>query len=308
MSLADAPVGCVPIVWNNADLSDLAPEVSGAAVMDEIARLGFDGLQFGRGLPDGEDLRRELQRRGLRLAELYSTLTTTPEGLAPDAEEIGRRDLDRLVAGGGEVLTVAVFGDPTREPWAGRVSDGAPQWPDRAFDDLARVLEHLAAAAPNGVRVAFHPHTASWVESPHEVDQLADRLAATGAGLCLDVGHYLVGGGDPVRAIERYRDLVTHVHVKDVDPGVLARLRAGQIDGFAGAIRERLFTEAGNGALDLDGVLRALDRIGYDGWLMVEQDSSWLRPGEAAAIGRRSLIAALDQARVAEPTAGRRPA
>lgn len=68
---------------------------------------------------------------------------------------------------------------------------------------------------------------------------------------------------------------------------MLLRLRAGEIDGFGAAVRERIFTEPGNGVLDLDGVLRALDRIGYAGWLMVEQDSSWLSPTEAAAIGKR---------------------
>ena len=59
------------------------------------------------------------------------------------------------------------------------------------------------------------------------------------------------------------------------------------------AIRERIFTELGNGVLDLPGVVRALDGIGYDGWIMVEQDSSWLPPAEAAEIGGRALRAAL---------------
>ena len=105
------------------------------------------------------------------------------------------------------------------------------------------------------MRVAFHPHTATWVESPDEVEALATRLPDTGAGLCLDVGHYLVGGGDAGRAIRRYGSLVTHVHLKDVDPAVLARLRSGEIDGFSAAVRERIFTELGNGALDLPASL-----------------------------------------------------
>jgi inosose dehydratase len=109
----------------------------------------------------------------------------------------------------------------------------------------------------------------------------------------MDVGHYLVGGGDPVEAIRRHGSLVTHVHAKDVDGAVLARLRAGEVDGFAGAIRDRLFTELGNGVLDLDGVVRALDEIDFDGWIMVEQDSSWLPPAQAAEIGGRALRVAL---------------
>jgi inosose dehydratase len=289
MSLLDAPVGCVPIVWNNADLHDLAPETPAAIVLDEIARLGFAGTQHGRGLPEGDVLRSELASRGLRFAELYSSLPAGPDGLDASAADLARRDLGRLVAGGGEVLVVAMDAGGARDPWAGRVADGAPRWADAAFDALAELLAELAASAPDGVKVAYHPHLATWIESPDEVAALADRLPATGGGLCLDVGHFLAAGGDPVEAIGRFGSLVTHAHLKDVDPAVLARMRAGDVAGLSDAVRNRIFTELGHGALDLDGVLRALDRIGYSGWLMVEQDSTWLRPSEAAAIGRRVL-------------------
>jgi inosose dehydratase len=289
MSLLDAPVGCVPIVWNNADVLDLAPETPAQTVLDEIARLGFAGTQHGRGLPEGNVLRRALAERGLRFAELYSALEATENGLAPGAADIARRALGRLIAGGGEVLVLAVAVGGPRDRWAGHVAEGTPRWSDAAFDELARLMGELAAAAPAGARVAFHPHAGTWVEDPDEVAVLAERLPGSGAGLCLDVGHYLVGGGDPVEAIGRHGSLVTHVHAKDVDPTVLGRLRDGEVGSMTAAIRERIFTELGNGAVDVDGILRALDRIGYSGWLMVEQDSTWLPPSEAAAIGRRVL-------------------
>lgn len=293
MSLADAPIGTVPIVWNNADLFDLAPETAAGTVLDEIARLGYAGTQFGRGFPEGQELRATLGQRGLRFAELYSALGAGPDGLASDASETAHRDLQRLVAAGGEVLVVALDGGGEREAWSGRVVDGAPHWKAAAFRGLADLLAELVVAAPDGARIAFHPHTATWVESPDEVEALASMLPDTGAGLCLDVGHYLVGGGEPVRAIRHYGALVTHVHLKDVDPSVLARLRSRAIDGFGTAVRERIFTELGNGALDLHGVLATLDAIDYAGWLMVEQDSSWLAPAEAAAVGGRVLRYAL---------------
>ena len=293
MSIHDAPIGVVPIVWNNADLFDLAPETAAASVLDEVVRLGFAGTQFGRGFPEGDKFRAELDARGLRFAELYSALEAGPDGLADEAGAVAHRDLERLTAAGGEVLVVAIDGGDERDGWSGRVAEGAPQWTAAAFERLAELLGELAAAAPDGVRVAFHPHTATWVEAPDEVEALASRLDDTGAGLCLDVGHYLVGGGEPARAIRRYGSLVTHVHLKDVDPAILARLRSREIDGFATAVRERIFTELGNGALDLHGVLATLDAVGFDGWLMVEQDSSWLPPAEAAAIGGRVLRYAL---------------
>jgi inosose dehydratase len=70
-------------------------------------------------------------------------------------------------------------------------------------------------------------------------------------------------------------------------------MRSGELSGMWPAIRERIFTELGNGVLDLNGVVAALDGIGYDGWIMVEQDSSWLPPAEAAEIGGRALRSAL---------------
>lgn len=288
-----APIGCVPIVWNNVDLPDLGAPVPFDEILDAYVELGYEGTQHGRGFPEGERLAGELHRRGLRFAELYSALEAGSEGLAPTAPDIARRDLARVVAARGEVLNVALDGGGERDRWSGRVAHGAPRWPAAAYDGLAALLGELAATAPEGVRIAFHPHTATWIEAPDEVDQLAERLAGSGAGICLDTGHHLVGGGDPLDALARYGELVTHVHVKDVDPAVLARLRAGEIDGFGAAVRARIFTEPGNGMLDLRGVLAALAARDYAGWLMVEQDSSWLPPVEAARIGIQAVREAL---------------
>ena len=100
-------------------------------------------------------------------------------------------------------------------------------------------------------------------------------------------------GDDPVLVAEQQPralgERVTHVHLKDVDPVVLEGLASGGVASFSEAVRARLFTELGAGALDLPGCLRALAGRGYAGWLMVEQDSSWPPPSEAAAIGRRVL-------------------
>jgi len=86
---------------------------------------------------------------------------------------------------------------------------------------------------------------------------------------------------------------VTHLHLKDVDPGVLGDLRAGRFSGVGEAVQNGLFTELGAGMLDLDGVIGVLVERDYDGWLMVEQDHGFGPPSESAAIGRRMLGAAL---------------
>jgi inosose dehydratase len=293
--LAAAPIGIVPIVWNNVDLLDLAPPVPVDVVLEEVARLGFAGCQFGRGFPEGEELRRAMTARGLRLAERYCELPSDRDGLGISARRTAFDLLELTITDGGEVLAVALTAGGERDAWAGRASNtGAPRWQAASFVELAELLGELAEAAGDACCVTFHPHSATWVESSDEVDQLAALLDGA-AGLCLDVGHFLVGGGDPAAAIARHGSLVRHVHLKDVDGGVLDRLRSGKISSFADAIRARLFTELGNGLLDLRGVLGQLAGIGYEGWLMVEQDSSWLAPAEAAAVGRRVLDYALAQ-------------
>ncbi len=293
--LAHAPIGTVPILWNNVDVPELRLNATAEVVLDDIARTGYDGTQLGLGFPEGDALRGILAARGLRLAEVYAWFGATPAGPVAGSLEGVRERIRLLVDGGGEVLCIAFDGSPERDPFAGHARDAAA--PRLTDDGWARTVDLLAAISDEtrraGARLAFHPHAGTYVETPEEVDRLAGSIAADVLPFCLDVGHYIVGGGDPVAALRRYGPRVEHVHLKDVDPEVLAGLRSGRVAGFAAGIRARLFTELGAGLLDLDGILGVLAERSYDGWLMVEQDSGWPPPAESAAIGRRVLGAAL---------------
>ena len=125
--LAASPIGCVPIVWNNADLPDLAPTVPYEEILDDLARLGYAGCQFGRGFPEGIRLAPELARRNLRMAERYWTLPADADGLLGDPDELLRHGLAHLLSIGGEVLVVALDGGADRDEWAGRLADGGPR-------------------------------------------------------------------------------------------------------------------------------------------------------------------------------------
>jgi inosose dehydratase len=294
-ALPRASIGTVPILWNNVDVEELRLGTDAATLLDEIARLGFEGTQLGLGYPEGAELRAMLAARDLQLAEVYAALPATEGGLDADALAVGRERLRLLDVGGGDVLCVALDGSPDRDARAGRAgSDGTPRFTDDAWGGLAAVLHTLAdETIAAGHRLAFHPHAGTYIETPAEVARLIASTDPAKVGICLDVGHYLVGGGDPVEALRQLGERVTHVHLKDVDPIVLADLSSGAISSFGAAVRARLFTELGAGALDLLGCLRVLARRGYEGWLMVEQDSSWSPPSEAAAIGRRVLAQGL---------------
>jgi inosose dehydratase len=293
--LGRAPIGTVPILWNNVDVPELRLNASAETVLDDIARTGYDGTQLGLGFPDGDALHGVLAARGLRLAEVYAAFGATVAGPVDGSLDQVRERIRLLNDGGGEVLCIAFDGTADRDAFAGHAGDrDAPRLTDdgweRTVELLTRISEETRAA---GARIAFHPHAGTFVETPEEVDRLADSIGPDVLPFCLDVGHYTVGGGDPIAALRRYGTRVGHLHLKDVDPEVLAGLRAGTIGGFGAGIRARLFTELGAGSLDLDGILAILAWRSYDGWLMVEQDSGWPPPAESAAIGRRVLAAAL---------------
>jgi len=290
-ALPRSSIGTVPMLWINSD-DAVRSGLDATTILDEIARTGFEGTQLGKGFPEGAELRDELARRDLRLAEVYVPLPATVDGPTADALEIAIDRIRLLREGGGDVLCVALPSSSGRDGWAGRATDPeAPRLTDAGWDALIGVLDDITDHA--GQRIAFHPHGATFIETEAEVDRLVASTDPSRVGICLDTGHHLVGGGDPVAAIRVFGDRITHVHLKDVDPTVLARLQSGELGGLGHAVRERLFAELGAGILDLDGVIEALVERDYAGWLIVEQDSTWGPPSESAAIGRRVLASAL---------------
>ena len=307
-ALPRASIGTAPILWRNVETAAGLPLTDAQTVLDEIARIGYEGTQLGVDFPAGAALREALSARGLRLAEVYAAIPVTVDGPRADAMDLTLERLRLLDEGGGDVLCAAVDGSPDRDRWAGRAdSPATPVLTAAGWDALIDLLHDVAdAAAERGQILVFHPHAATFVETPAEVDRLMASSDPARVGLCLDVGHHIVGGGDPVATVAAFGDRVRHLHVKDVDPAVLRRVRGGQYEGLGQAVREGLFTELGAGLLDLDGVLRSLVELDYGGWLIVEQDWGWGPPSESAAIGRRVLGAALRRLG-AERTDGSQP-
>jgi inosose dehydratase len=286
--LARASLGIVHILWANDDLPDLTPPIDPLHILDEIARLGYAGTQLAGSFPRGAALERALGERGLRIAEVYACLECTADGPVEGALEIGRAKLAELHAAGGDTLVAALPVGPVRIPWGARADDAAtPRMSGAGMERLARLLETLGREARDlGHVLAFHNHVGTYIETPDEVDRLFAAADPALVGSCLDVGHYLLGGGDPVATLRRYGERVRHVHLKDVDPEVRGRMRGGQVAGFLEGLRARVFCEVGRGSLDVRGILETLDGLDYAGWVMVEQDTTWRPPSESAAMSR----------------------
>lgn len=273
-------IGIVPIVFRGS-------EHSAQSIVAAVAGLGFQGIQS-IDAADPVTLAATLDTHDMGVAEVYAALPASTAGPTEEAREVGRERLRLLDDLDGDVLVAALDGTRDRDVRAGRASDGAtPRLTEEGVARLAELLEELAAeAGRRGRRLAFHPHVGTYVETSDEVDRLMAAADPDAVGLCLDVGHDLLGGGDPVLAIHRHGARLIHVHLKDVAPAVLDATRSGRTKSFTDAVDQVVFCPLGDGVLPLDGVLAALDAVGYSGWLMIEQDSS---AGDPVVDSRRSL-------------------
>jgi inosose dehydratase len=284
-------IGCAPIVWNNEDQSGaFGSPVPFERLLDEVVSTGYSGTELGLGFPrEPSQLRRGLDDRGLELTSAWCGLALLDPDPEPDLEHT--RKLCGLIAeAGASFVNLAHQGTPERSAVAGRADEpGAPRLTSEAWDRLVdRVCQAAEVAREHGLQAAFHAHVGTWIETQAEVEELLRRTPESLLKLCWDVGHAIYGGIDPVRAVRDDPERIAYVHLKDVDAAVLAQLRDARLD-FGEGIRRRVFTEVGRGCLDVPALLAALREIGYAGWLMVEQDSTWHSPMESARLSRTYL-------------------
>ena len=232
-----------------------------------VRQAGYDAVDLGAPgyLGEGSSLRERLERHGLALCGGWIQLA------ADNDLASARASLDAFAAvpAGARppVPTLAVDGPPS--PIAGAPARlGASDW----LTYRTLVMRAAALCRERGFEPAFHQHVGTWIEHPDDLDRL---LEETDLDLCLDTGHLLLAGGDPVEVLGRWRGRLRHVHLKDVRLD-LARSLAGR--PLQELWREAAFCELGAGALDLPAFLAELGD--YAGWLVVEQDRI-LEPGES---------------------------
>jgi len=130
-----------------------------------------------------------------------------------------------------------------------------------------------AVLAETGLQTVFHHHCAGYIETPDEIARLLEATDPRKLGLVLDTGHYTYGSGgaDAVEALERFRQRIAYIHLKDCHPGIAAQARAQEWDYFA-ALRHGIFCELGQGSVDFPRLLRRLALGNYQGYMLVEQD------------------------------------
>jgi inosose dehydratase len=194
-----------------------------------------------------------------------------------------------------------------RTAFSGRAYDrGCPVLSAEQWRHVGKVVgEAEKVAGEFGLDLVFHPHVATYVETPEECDKFFDATSHTNIGLCLDTGHCMYGHGDSVREAEKYKSKLRLVHIKDCKAKVLAEARRNRWT-FEEAIEHKVFTVIGQGDIDFPEFFRTLEKNGYAGWSVVEQDVKFgdatICPAESVAASLKYLqgvVSALDGAQAA---------
>jgi inosose dehydratase len=97
-------------------------------------------------------------------------------------------------------------------------------------------------------------------------------LDGSSVALCLDTGHLLIGGTDPAELARQVPGRIAHTHLKDVNCSIAAKVRSGRIT-YTEGVREGMYRPLGAGDVDVEAIVSALGRRGYDGWYVLEQDT-----------------------------------
>ena len=246
--------------------------------IEEIAAVGFRGIQLRSNVLGefGEKpaaLRELLEKHRLTMVALSSgSVRLDP---AVESEELAKhaRHAKFVHDLGGLYLQV------TDERPKGRAATPAD------YSRLGALITEIGKrSADLGVSLGYHNHVNTLGERPEEVDRILAAADPRYAKLELDVAHCFQGGGDPVKAIERYRDRLLFLHIKDVE-----RLPASNA---ADAKHSYRFVELGRGQVNLPGVFQALQRVGFRGWAIVELDrvpDKARTPKDSAIISKKYL-------------------
>jgi inosose dehydratase len=284
-------VATAPMNWNNDDLPDLRPKIPIGQVLAEMVEAGYEGTEYGTGLPaDPKALRATLAPHGLALASMFCWVRLEDPVVQPAEIERVLGVARTLSAMEVRELILGIRGSAQRIALSGRVPrDGSASLSGAQWRVLADGIHTLAKACePLGVRLAVHPHAGSYVETRSELETLFSVTDARALGLCVDAGHLVYGGADPVEVVETYGPRIWYIHIKDVSPGILALSTQNGL-GFLGALRSYIFCDLGRGCVDLRRFMDALRKVNYSGWMVIEQDTSPKSPLETALVNRRYL-------------------
>ena len=273
-----------PISWGVCEVPGWGYQLTPDRVLSEMRGAGLSATELG---PDGflpantAELREVLRANELDCVGGFVPVVLHEAHHDPAADLAG--PLDALVAAGAGVVVLA----------AATGADGYDSRPvldDGQWATLLANLDRLAGlVADRGLLAVLHPHVGTMVETRADVDRV---LAGSSIPLCLDTGHLLIGGTDPLELAKAVPHRIAHTHLKDVDAALAAKVQSGELT-YTDAVKAGMYTPLGTGDVDIAGIVSVLRDNGFDGWFVLEQDT--ILDGEPADEGPvRDVLASVE--------------
>lgn len=252
------------ISWGVCEVPGWGHQLDRARVLGEMRGAGLTATELG---PDGflpadtAELTAVLGAHDLACVGGFVPVVLHDTDHDPAADLAG--PLDALcAAGAGVVVLAAVTG--------AEGYDARPVLDDAQWLTLLANLDRLAAiVASRGLLAVLHPHVGTLVETRADVDRV---LGGSSIPLCLDTGHLMIGGTDPLELAKAVPNRVAHTHLKDVDATLAAEVQSGRLT-YTEAVKAGMYTPLGTGDVDIAGIVSVLRDNGFDGWFVLEQDT-----------------------------------
>lgn len=281
--------GVSPIAWANDDMPELGGETSLDTILREASEVGFEGVELGGKFPrEPAALRSALAPFSLDLVGGWCSGSVLERDAAAEIAAL-QGHLSLLKAMGSLVFVFAETSNAVHGNRKAPMHSTPRLKPEDWRQFGARMSDIADFVQGEGLRFAYHHHLGTVVERPGDLDAFL-RATSQSVGLTLDTGHAALGGIEPVAVIEAHPDRIAHVHCKDIRGAVHETARAHG-KSFLDGVVAGMFTVPGDGDLDFAEVMRALARIGYGGWIIVEaeQDPAIANPKHYGEIGLRTL-------------------
>lgn len=285
-------LGIAPIAWTNDDMPDLGKENTFEQCVSEMALAGFTGSEVGNKYPkDPEVLKKALELRGVEICNQWfsSFLLTKP---FEKVEKEFRAQLTFLKAMGSKIIgaseqSYSVQGQMETPVFGHKYVMNEEEW-----NTLCQGLNKLGKIAKDeyGISLTFHHHMGTVVQTAEETERLMEGTDPEYVSLLFDSGHFAYCGEDPVAMVTKYVDRIKHVHLKDIRPEVVEKVKAEDMSFLAG-VRAGAFTIPGDGCVDFDSIFKVLEEADYAGYMVVEaeQDPAKANPLEYAIRARKFI-------------------
>lgn len=283
-------LGIAPIAWTNDDMPDLGAENTFEQCISEMALAGYTGCEVGNKYPrDVDVLKKALSLRGMQICNAWfsSFLTTKPY---EETEKAFIEHITFLKAMGAKVVGMSEQGHSIQGTDRA-IFEEKYVMNDEEWERLCSGINRLGKVAKeHGISLVFHHHMGTVVQTEAEIDRLMANTDPELFGLLFDTGHLAYCGEDYMSVLKKYIGRIRHVHLKDIRPEVVQKVRDEHLS-FLQGVRLGTFTVPGDGAIDFAPVFDVLAENGYEGYVLVEaeQDPAVANPFEYALKARKYI-------------------